>query len=181
MYIHCNAGTATTNLFADLPDHEVVWLHPHGIANILSLSKVVANNHVMFDSKSGNKYSMKDSFGRVSIFEQSLSGLHYLNTNRARSSALFVNFVDSVDTVSNNVTKYSNHDYSNTLLAHKVQRIIGRPSTKTFLHLINNNLLPNCPVTSRHVLTANDIFGVDIGSLRGKMTRRKPEKGTIYQ
>jgi hypothetical protein len=75
MDIHCNAGTATTNLIWDFPGHGVVWFHPHGIANILSLSKVVANNHVMFDSKSGKKFMVKDSFGRVRIFEQSLRDL----------------------------------------------------------------------------------------------------------
>ena len=148
MEIHCNAGTATTNLVGDLPGHGVVWFHPHGIANILSLSKGFANNHVIFDSKRGNKFIVKDGFGRVSIFKQSLCGLYYLDANRASSIALFVNFVDSVDTVSNNVTKYSNCDYSNALLARKIQRIIGCPSTKTFLHLINNNLLPKFQVTS---------------------------------
>jgi len=50
MDIHCNAGTATTNLVGDLPGHGVVWFHPHGIANILSQSKVIANNHVMLNS-----------------------------------------------------------------------------------------------------------------------------------
>jgi len=50
MDIHCNASTDTTNLAVDLPGHEVVWFHPRVIANILSLSKVTANNHVMLDS-----------------------------------------------------------------------------------------------------------------------------------
>ena len=68
MEIHCNAGTATTNLVGDLPGHGVVWFHPHGIANILSLSKVDANNHVIFESKRDNKFVMKDSFDRVRIF-----------------------------------------------------------------------------------------------------------------
>ena len=116
MEIHCNAGTATTNLVGDLPSHVVVWFHPHGIANILSLHKVIAKNHVMLDSKRGNKFVVKDSFGRVRVFVLSPSGLYYLDTNKARSSALFVNFVDSV---SKNDTKYSNCDYSNALLVLK--------------------------------------------------------------
>ena len=63
----------------------------------------------------------------------------YLDTNKARSCALSVNFVDCVDTVRNNVTKYSNHDYSNALLACKIQRIIAHPSMKSF---------PLCSTTS---------------------------------
>ena len=73
-----------------------------------------------------------------------------------------MNFVDSVNNVSNNVVKYSNHDYSNALLACKVQKIIGRPLTMTFVHLINKSLLPNYPVTSHDLLAADDIFGADL-------------------
>ena len=61
--IHCKAGSATTNLVRDLPGNGVSWLHLHGIVYILSLSKVIANNNVMFDSKRGNKFVLKDSFG----------------------------------------------------------------------------------------------------------------------
>jgi len=70
----------------------------------------------MLDSKRGNKFVVKYSLGRVRVFVQSPSGLYYLDTNKARSSAVFVNFVDSV---SNNDTKYSNCDYSNALLVLK--------------------------------------------------------------
>jgi len=61
MDIHCNADTAMINLVGDLPGHRVVRFHPHIIANILSLTKIFANNHVIFDSKTGNKYFIKRS------------------------------------------------------------------------------------------------------------------------
>jgi len=41
MDIHCNAGTASTKLVGDLSGHVDVWFHPHGIANIMCLSKVI--------------------------------------------------------------------------------------------------------------------------------------------
>ena len=89
-------------------------------------------------------------------------------------SALFVNFVDSVDTFSNNVIKYCSRDYSKALLAHKVHRIIGHPSMKTLLYFINNILWFSCPVASREMLAANDIFVTDIRALKGKTTSSKP-------
>jgi hypothetical protein len=46
---------------------------------------------------------------------------------------------------------------------------------------IQNNLLPKFPASSRDMLAAEDIFGVVIGSLKGKTTRRIPEQAILYQ
>ena len=75
--------------------------------------------------------------------------------------------------LANNNFKYSSHDYSKATLARKIQRIIGRPSTQDFIHLVDNNLLANCPVTRMDILAAEHIFGQDLGSLKGKTTQRK--------
>ena len=51
---------------------------------------------------------------------------------------------------------------------------MGRPTTRAFIHFIENNLLPNCPVNRRDVLRAEQIFRPDIGALKGKTVRRQP-------
>jgi len=52
MNIHCNAGIVSTSLVGDLPGYSTVWYHPKGIANILSLSRIIEKGyHVTFDSK----------------------------------------------------------------------------------------------------------------------------------
>ena len=52
---------------------------------------------------------------------------------------------------------------------------IGRPSLKEYLRIVTDNLLPNCPVTKADILVAEDIFGPEVGILKGKTTRRKPD------
>ena len=66
----------------------------------------------------------------------------------------------------------------------KVQKIIGRPSTKTFLSIVDKHLLPNYPVTRDDIIAAESIFGPDVGSLKGKTVRKasppvKPEYTNI--
>ena len=51
---------------------------------------------------------------------------------------------------------------------------MGRPSTGTFIAALKSSGLMNCPVTLGDVEAAEQIFGPDIGSLKGKTTQRNP-------
>jgi len=48
-------------------------------------------------------------------------------------------------------------------------------STKEYTEYIENNLIPNCPITKVDILNANDNFGTNIASQKGKTTRNKLE------
>jgi uncharacterized protein YbaR (Trm112 family) len=50
--------------------------------------------------------------------------------------------------------------------------MIGRPSDRNFIHLVENNLLKDCPITRQDITAANDIFGPNLGSLKGKTVCR---------
>ena len=172
MNIHCNAGIASTNQVGDLPGYGTVWYHPNGITNILSLSRVIEKGyHVTFDSKDGdNKFIVNKSDGSAPrIFTQSDTGLYYTDMKQSSS-----NGVALVSTVEENKTKYTNRDYSRALLARNIQKIIGRPSTRDFMKIVDNHLLPNCPITRRDIIAAEHIFGPDVGSLKGKTVRSTP-------
>ena len=49
---------------------------------------------------------------------------------------------------------------------------IGRPSTPRYIELVNGNRIPNCDVTAQDIMNAEDIFGPEIGSLKGKTVRK---------
>jgi hypothetical protein len=58
--------------------------------------------------------------------------------------------------------------------------MIGHPSKHDFLQYIDNNMIPNCPVTRADVLAAEDILGLSIASfLKGKTVCSKGEKHVV--
>jgi hypothetical protein len=81
-----------------------------------------------------------------------------------------------VNTVAGNrTTNYTNRAYSRATRARCIQKMIGHPSTKTYINIVENNLLPNCPVTRDDIIAAEKTFGPDVGSLKGKTVRRTGE------
>ena len=181
MSIHCTAGVAKTNLVGDLPGYGTVWYHPDGIANILSLSKVKEKYRVTFDSDINNQFIVHRPDGTQRIFQQSSRGLYFLDTSLTPQPVNGTKDTVLVTTVADNASNFSNADYSQAVLARKLQKIIGRPTTRAFIYFIENNLLPNCPVNRRDVLRADQIFGPDIGSLKGKTVRRQPPRVEVEE
>ena len=181
MFIHCTAGVAKTNLIGDVPGYGTVWYRPDGTANILSLSKVKEKYQVTFDSDMNNQFVVHHNNGTQRIFQQSSRGLYFLDTSLTPQPTFGTNGTVLVSTVADNANNFSNADYAQAMLARKIQKIIGRPTTWTFIHLIDNNLLPNCPVNHKDGLRAEQIFGPDIGSLKGKTVRRQPPRVVVEE
>ena len=172
MHIHCNAGITRMNLVGDLSRYGTVWYHPDGIANILSLAEVRKQFHVTYHSSQQNEFAVHKPDRTTKQFVQSDRGLFYLNMSAGGTTL--------VTMVDNNKSKYTNTDYSCAQLAHRIQHMIGRPSTRDFLHFVDNNLIPNCPITRQDILAAEHIFGPDLGSLKGKTVRQKPRLVKVH-
>jgi hypothetical protein len=166
MDIHCNAGVTSTNLIGNLPGYGQVWYHPNGIANILSLKRVKTRGHrVTYHSSKANEFHVHKTDETICIFKESHGGLYYSDTSIREAGTLLVNTVD------HNKSKYTKRDYSPAVLARKTQKMIGRPSTRSFISIFKKNIHPNCPVTRPAIAMAEDIFGPDLGSLKGKTVR----------
>ena len=179
MYIHCTAGVTRTNLVGELPGYGTVWFHPDGIANILSLSRVKTKYRITFDSDANNEFIVHKPDGSTRNFRESSRGLYYHDTS-AGVTGVVESGMALVTTVADNASNYTHADYSRALLARKTQQIIGRPSMWDYIRYVENNLIPNCPVTRRDIVAAEHIFGPDIGSLKGKTTRKRPIGVGLY-
>jgi hypothetical protein len=142
VYIISTGGISYTEFVGDLPGYGTVWYDPEGIANILSLSREIDKGYaVTYDSTKDNTFHMTKTDGSTRTFRKSSTGLFFFDTDDKNNAVL-------VNTVADNQYKYSTTSYSKALLARKLQRIIGRPSTQEFVKILNSNSLPNSPVTN---------------------------------
>ena len=78
-----------------------------------------------------------------------------------------------VTTVAQNKSKYHIKDYNRAKAARELQVLIGRPTTSDFLQLSDDGLLHNSDVTRDDIVNVEHIWGLELGSIKGKTTSRK--------
>jgi hypothetical protein len=162
-------------MVGDLAGYGKVWYHPSGIANILSLSRVLADSrfHVTFDSRDNNAFHVVRNDGTIRVFKQSPRGLYFMDTSSQVGTVL-------ITTVDGNRKNFSWRGYSQTKLARAIQFRIRYPSTPTFVQIVDENQLPNIPVSCCDILNAELIFGPNVDALPGKTVRQSPLPVTVH-
>ena len=167
-------GTRQTNLQAKVKNYGTVWYDPGGWVNILSLHQVKEAHDIKFNSVTQDEFIVtgKLTGETADIFRPSPQGLYYTNwatTTTTNGSVL-------VSTVKENKVSYSKHDVKRAEAVRALQAKIGRPTTRELMAILDQKLITNCPYTSKDVQIAEKIFGPDIGSLKGKTVRSRPNK-----
>ena len=160
-----NGGQITTNKKGYLKNYGYVWYHPEAITNILSLSNVIKKYKVTFNSVNGNCFEVHTG-EKIIIFKQMKNGLYAHNTTDRE--------IVLVNTVEENMNKYTQRQINNANKARELYGIIGYPSTKDFKNMVTNNLINNCPITIEDIKIAEDIYGPNIATLKGKTVRKNP-------
>jgi hypothetical protein len=120
---------------------------------------------VIYDSTDANSFVVHKETGDNRYFEESTTGLYFWDTCDSSSHLL-------VNTIADKKTRYTARAYQGAVTARKLQNVLGRPSTHTYLNIVDKNLLPNCPVTRADIFAAEDICCPNLGSLKGKLVRK---------
>ncbi|KAL7578765.1 hypothetical protein ACA910_015995 [Epithemia clementina (nom. ined.)] len=155
---------------ADFPGYGPVWFLHNGPANILSFHNLKQNYHILYDPHQ-DKFRVATRLGNqpISSFNVSPQGLYYHAMPKQQGQAL-------VTTVANARSGYSQADYERAVGARQLQVTLGRPNSRYLASLLDRQLIPNCPYTSSNIRAADDIFGPELGILKGKTTRQAPER-----
>jgi hypothetical protein len=132
------------------------------------------------DTSHANCLRLHKQDGKTFEFYPSSNGLYRLEVDSLRDA---INMWTLISTVHNNARVYTKRAQAGAQLARKMtaqagaqlarkmQNIIMHPGDQQ-LSTINIRHLRNCPVTSNDIRTATDIYGPNLGSLKGKTVHR---------
>ena len=80
------------------------------------------------------------------------------------------------ETVADRAEGYTPRQIMEAKQARKMMSMMGSPSSATLQRMVRDNLVNNCPVSVTSIKIADDVFGPDVASLQGKMTRKRPTR-----
>ena len=168
MTVKGNGGALSTNSKATLRNYGDVWFDKRAITNILSLKNVRNLFRVTFDSDGDNTFVVHKPSGDKLRFDMHPDGLYYHDPH-AHQVAL-------VNTVKDAEEGYSRRQILQAKLAREFQSVVGNPSTHDLKAIVSSNQIANCPVSIEDIDRAEIIYGPSIQNLKGKTTRRTPER-----
>jgi hypothetical protein len=142
-----------------------VYYNPNSPANLLCFHDLDSRFGVNWNHKE-KTFSCKVPDGRVIHFRQ--KGKLYAFNPIEENTVLF-------ETVADNAVSFTKRQIEDAKTAQALVRKLGYPSVYDVHKLISSGGILNCPVTSADLRRAIQIFGPDIGSLKGKTVTKKSE------
>ena len=167
--VYCNAGSVKVNQVGNLNGFGTVWYNPGGLVNVLSLGLVSDRHRVTLDTSIAQTFIVHKPDGTTRGFKRVENNLYICDLSK-QNEAVFA----AITTVDGQKKLYSELDFQRAERARKLQEALMFPSDAALKHMVENNLLRNCPVSSRDINIAKDIWKANSNIVKGKAVRRQP-------
>lgn len=145
-----------------------VYYHPKAVGNILCFYDVVSRFKVSFDDGQ-NFFKVKSGTNTINFVPKNKL---YVYKHESQHKTKKVAFVQTVEDIKK---RFTAREIASAELAASIYKRVGRPSSNDFIQLITKGSMMNCPITVADFRRAVDIWGIDIGVLKGKSVRSTPE------
>jgi hypothetical protein len=169
------------NHIGDLSGYGSVYFHPDVSANIISFHHLAKRfKSVTYNNRIKDAFIVTRDDNSTMEFIPSAEGLYHYDFNLSvkrrkelesikKETAMII---QTVDGIKRNFLK-KEIEY-----ADKAQRLyitVGRPSQKIFEEMLKRGKLFNANITTQDYRSALQIHGKDLGDIKGKTTRKKPD------
>ena len=171
MFLSTNSGLLVTKKKADVPEWGEVWYNAKAITNIFSFAKMAGWYKITYDSDNGDFFLVHLSNDRVICFQRLSNNLYAYKPERKVPQRTRLQLLNTMD---ENKSFYTQRQFDQAKRARDLYHALGTPSIEDFKAMLRMNTVANNPVTTEDVKIAEQIFGNNIGALKGKTTRRKP-------
>ena len=175
--VHTNGGTQLSHQIGTVKNFGDVWFNPESLANILSMSEVSKICRITMDTHIENAMHVHRTDGSMMTFKEYKSGLYYFDaaaavvapktTNENSDDYLFLHTVDG------NMAEYTRREIDNAKKARLLYKKIGNPSEQDFSEILKEGRIRNCPLTPDDARRALHIWGPEVQTLEGKMTKQQ--------
>ena len=159
--------TKLKGYLGDFP--EPVWFDPGGIANILSLHIIIKYYRVSYNSKVSDKFLIEVSSDTTLHFTPIAKGLYAYSGCQGPPSTAWA----FVPNVTDKRDLYTKRAYQDAVTARQAQNIMMFPGVCQLYKIADQNLLRNSPINWADIRADKDIFGPNLGALRGKTPARR--------
>ena len=168
MELQTNGGYLISDKKCTVPYFGEVWYNEKAVTNVLSLALVKRQYRIAYDSESANGDFVVHLPNREMRFKESTSGLFFYKPTAVTQEH------SNVTTLTENKTFHTDRQFQKAKRARDFYHAMGTPSLPDLKALLRMNMIKDNPVTLEDVHLAEQIFGPDVGTLKGKTTRRKP-------
>ena len=176
-----NGGPFETSTKGRVPQCDDVWLNEKSMTNIFSLALLTDKFRVTFDSAIENAFMVHTPYG-ILKFKRGPENIYYTKPDAFQGRTVSDDTPKTkkpmkgqyVQTVADNARFYSQRQVARAKAARNLLHATGCPSVADLKNILKMNSIANCPITLDDVDIAEQIYGPDVASLKGKTTRRKP-------
>lgn len=161
-----NGGKLKTDVMGTYEGVGEVYYHPKASANVLSFHAVKSVGSIEYDSIS-DKFKVIGLKGKQFNFSAK-HGLYVHHEDDIRQSY-------TIKTVEDNKNGFTKAEQERADKAKELLIALGRPSVETLKNSLKNGFILNCPITVKDVANMERIYGPDLGSIKGKTVRSRPE------
>eukprot|EP00978_Attheya_sp_CCMP212_P024668 scaffold77882_cov56-Attheya_sp.AAC.1 len=171
MDLRTNRGSLRSDKECDVPELGMKsWYNKNAVTNILSFAEVADKFRITYDNVNGEDlFTVHVSADKKIVFKRAYNNLYFYKPKDDKQNGNVC-----VTTLKENMKFHTARQFERTKRARDFYHAMGTPSIPDLLAILWMNIVKDNPSTIEDIKLAEKIFGPDVATLKGKMTRCRP-------